>query len=395
MTELARVALAGPPTGDPGRPLLCPTGPAVVLGGADPFAGAVSPSPTSLFGPRGACLGGDGSLWIADTGHHRLLGYRERPLSDGRPADWVLGQPDMRSEGRNALGPASSRTLNVPTGVARWGDRGLAVADAWNNRVLVWREAPRASDTPADLVLGQASFDAQEPNRGRATAGADTMHWPFQVKVVDDRVYVADGGNRRVLVWHGLPSESGQPADGVLGQPSLDERSDNGGAGVGPGTFRWPHDLAVLDGRLLVTDAGNNRVLVWDGFPDGGMPSATVVLGQSDFASVDHNQGAYWPGPSSVNMPYALDAAAGWVLVADTANSRLVGFRAPLADGQAAVALTGQPHFGAKGDNRWGPPVRDSLCWPYGLALAEDRTAVVADTGNHRVLLWPLAEGIG
>ncbi len=390
-TELAgsMADMHRPPALGAGRPLLAPEGPAVVLGGVDPFAGGVVPSATSLFGPRGARLFEDGSLVVADTGHHRLLGWRSAPDRDGCPADWVLGQPDFESEGRNALGEPTDATLDVPTGVAGWGPRGLAVADAWNHRVLVWFERPRESGVPADLVLGQRDFSGGEPNRGREEAGPDTLHWPFQVLLTGGRLYVADAGNRRVLVWHRPPRENGQPADAVLGQPDLFSRSDNGGV-VGPTGLRWPHDLAVLDGDLLVTDAGNNRILVWDGLPEGETPPARV-LGQGDFAEVEHNRGRYWPGASSLNMPYALDACGGRVAVADTANSRLLGFRAPLGTGMDATELTGQGDFGRKGDNRWALPVRDSLCWPYGLQLTE-RAALVADTGNHRVLLWSLAE---
>jgi hypothetical protein len=380
----------GLPSGPPAPPLLRAEGPAVVLGGSDPLTGPVEPSATALFGPRGAHLFGvDGPLWVSDTGHHRLLGWRTCPTSDDVPADWVIGQPNFTREGRNALGPAGPDTLNVPCGVAAWGE-GMAVADSWNNRVLVWRKMPTSSGVPADFVLGQADFTGQSPNRGNADAAADTMHWPFQVLVHEGRLYVADAGNRRVLVWRTLPDRTGQPADFVLGQPDLDSRSDNGGEDAGAGSMRWPHDLAVLDGDLVVTDAGNNRVLLWDGLPDTTNAPAARVLGQPDFTSVDHNQSKYWPDAACLNMPYAVAAGAGWLIAGDTANSRLVGWR-DIADGAPAVALSGQDHFGAKGDNRWGEPVRDSLCWPYGLQIL-GRLAVVSDTGNHRILLWPLTE---
>ncbi len=40
-----------------------------------------------------------------------------------------------------------------------------------------------------------------------------------------------------------------------------------------------------------------------------------------------------------------------------------------------------------KGAKRWLAATRDSLCWPYALAIAGD-TAVVMDSGNNRVLWW-------
>ena len=372
-----RLASSPSPTGRPGEPLLDPQGPAVVLGGADPLLGAVTPSASTLFGPRGAALVGDGEdgpLVVSDTGHHRLLGWRRRPTEDGQAADWVIGQPDFGSEGRNGGGAPGPATLNVPTGVARVGD-GLAVADGWNNRVLLWRTVPTESHTPADVVLGQDDAHSIAPNRGDAVGdgevGPTTLHWPFQVMEHEGRLLVADTGNRRILIWNQLPDRHGAPADVVLGQTSLTERSDNSGEAVGRGSFRWPHDLAVVGGDLVVTDAGNNRVLVFDGVPSHSGVPARAVLGQPDFDSVDHNRGAYWPDERSMNMPYAVAAWRDLLVVADTASSRLVGFAPPfLADqDRPATHLTGQVHFGLKGDNRWRLPERDSLCWPYGLDL--------------------------
>jgi hypothetical protein len=360
----------------------------VVLGGADPFNPDIRPHPRSLFGPRSAFLDPDsGRLFVADTGHHRVVVHRRRPTEDEAPAELVLGQPDFETEGRNAgQDDASAATMNVPTGIARFG-AGLAVADSWNNRVLIWRELPEHSAQPADIVLGQADFAGQRPNRDLPHPGPDTLHWPFQVLVHDDRLYVADAGNRRILVWRQLPTRSGQPADDVLGQVNLTSRSDNGGGTADARSLRWPHDLTVLDGSLAVSDAGNNRVLIWDGMPTETNQPARLVLGQADFQGTDHNRATYWPTAGALNMPYALTACPDGLLVADTANSRVVGYRHPLALGGSAASLTGQPHFGTKGDNRNRLPERDSLCWPYGIQAVDD-WAVISDTGNHRVLLW-------
>ena len=387
----------GAPVEDAPPALLDPAGARVVLGGADPFVSSVAPTPTSLYGPRGLCLlEPEGPLWVADTGHHRLLGYRTLPEADGAAADWVLGQPDFASEGRNRNQAASAHTLNVPTGVARFGERGLVVADGWNNRVLIWFEAPTESGVPADVVLGQADFTGEMPNRGAMNvAGPDTMHWPFAVLVHEGRLYVADTGNRRVLVWRELPGpgDHGRPADIALGQPDLESRSDNGGRmeGAAAATMRWPHDLAIAGGRPVVSDAGNNRLQIWSTPPsDHGVP-ADVILGQKSPGGVDHNQGAYWPDRYGLNMPYCTAATEdGWLLAGDTANSRIVAYPPGTPSAGAAAALAGQAHFRMKGDNRWVDTTRDSLCWPYGLQVV-GHTALVADTGNHRVLIWDLA----
>lgn len=387
----------GAPSAEPAAPLLDPTDPGVLLGGADPLVGSVAPTPESLYGPRGACLlGADGPLWVADTGHHRLLGWKTVPREDGVPADWVLGQPGFEEEGRNANRTPSPETLNVPTGVSRFGERGLMVADGWNNRVLIWFEAPTASHVPADVVLGQPDFSGELPNHGTMNvAGPDTMHWPFAAIVHDGRLYVADTGNRRVLVWQTLPrpGDSGRPADYAIGQPDLVSRSDNGGLvdGADATSMRWPHDLVVWNGRLAVADAGDNRVQSFALPVERPLPAAAHLLGQPDAHAVDHNQSGYWPDAHTLNMPYCAAATpSGWLLVGDTANSRILGFAPDVAASGRAAVLAGQPHFRMKGDNGWGDISRDSLCWPYGLHTEGD-VVIVADTGNHRVKLARLA----
>ncbi|GAB5468368.1 MAG: NHL repeat-containing protein [Rhodospirillales bacterium] len=371
-----------------GAPLLDPGGPTAIFGWAvGDLATPISPSARTLFGPRGALLHPDGSLWIADSGHHRLLGWSQVPERDNAPADLLIGQPGFEREGRNAKGPTGPATLNVPTGLSAWGP-GLALADAWNHRVLLWRERPREDNQPADIVLGQGTFDAMLANRGADRPTAATLHWPYGVAEVEGRLVVADSGNRRVLIWDD-PQRSGQPADRVLGQVDFETRDENAGGPVGPLGMRWPHGLASWQGRLAVSDAGNNRIMLWDGLPEAPGAPCDLVLGQADAFGCDHNQAAYYPSAEVLNMPYALAVAEEWLLVADTANSRLLGWDAA-RQGAAAERLTGQADFASKGDNAWGLASRTSLCWPYGLSVRGTR-ALVADSGNNRVLLWELA----
>ena len=129
-------------------------------------AAPLSPAADTMFGPRGVCLfSTTGPLWVADTGHHRLLGWRSLPATDGQPADWIIGQSDFHQEGQNAKGDPAANTVAVPTGICACGE-GMAVADAWNHRVLIWRQTPTDNHVPADVVLGQVDFVQNLPNRG-------------------------------------------------------------------------------------------------------------------------------------------------------------------------------------------------------------------------------------
>ena len=379
------------------RPLLAAGGASVILGTTTSDGGLalpVAPADRTFFAPRGACVAADGSLWVADTGHHRLLGWPRVPTADGEPADYLVGQPEFAREGRNAKGDPGPATLNVPTGLAACG-AGLALADAWNHRVLLWREPPRRRGQPADIVLGQKDFRSVECNRGCASPGADTLFWPYGVAWDGARLWVADTGNRRVLAWNGIPSRCGQPADLVLGQTHFSSRDENSGGAPGAGSMRWPHGIAFHAGGLCVADAGNNRVMVWRRMPQSDGLPCDSVLGQGDATAIDHNRGEYWPSAAALNMPYAVTSVGPWLAVADTASSRLLAWHAEdmTRSGAPARLLAAQPDWEAKGDNRWQAPARDSLCWPFGLS-SHDGAAIVADAGNNRVLVWRWSPGV-
>ncbi|MCG2628119.1 MULTISPECIES: NHL repeat-containing protein [Bradyrhizobium] len=372
------------------RRFLSPAGARVILGGEvtpDGLVQSIVPSAQTLFGPRGVCLDKNGPMFVCDSGHHRLLIWSRCPSSDQAPADILIGQSDFSREGRNAKRDIGPDTLNFPTGVAA-ADGILAVADAWNHRILIWNRYPSASNQPADVVLGQADFVSGLANRGRAVSRSDTLNWCYGVAIFQGRLIVCDTGNRRVLIWNGIPTANGTPADLVLGQRDFVTRDDNAGGDVCATSMRWPHGIACHDGALAISDAGNNRVMVWRHFPTVSGTPCDFVLGQDDFAGVDHNRSSYDPSSSAMSMPYGLVIWDGQLVVCDTANSRLLGFHLQdLAMDAPATGLAAQNGFADKGDNRWRAASRDSLCWPYA-ASAVGRTLAIADTGNNRILIW-------
>lgn len=265
---------------------------------------------------------------VCDTGNHRVLIFDGHPDRDGAEASVILGQADARSEGPQAAGRGAIGGMNLPCGVLVH-ERRLVVADAWNHRILIWDEVPTRTDTRPDLVLGQPGPADVEPNRG-GEASAIGFYWPFGIGVVEGKFVVTDTGNRRVLIWDaGIPTHPGCPADVVLGQDSARDREENRGGAVSASSFRWPHAV-VGNGRggLLVADAGNHRVLGWSAVPPEDSP-ADFVLGQPDLST-------------AVEFPYR-------------------------------------------------PQVGTVFRFPYGLTTIESPSGIglaVADTANNRVLLW-------
>jgi hypothetical protein len=366
--------------------------PLAVLGGLrvpDLISSPIVPSRKTCFGPRGSILTREW-LYICDTGHHRLLAFKHEGLDDKAMASFQIGQSDFDREGRNGRRLPSAHSFNVPTGICllERDTVGLAVADAWNHRILIWHKLPQADNAPADLVLGQIDFSQNEANQGRIAPDATSMHWPYGVHFDGRCLYVADAGNRRVMIWKTFPQKNNQPCDLVLGQRTFDCRDENAGDDVSAMSMRWPHGIAHMDDRLFIADAGNNRIMVYNSEPQAMGAACDLVIGQMSFTDCDHNQRRYTPTAATLNMPYSLAVCAGLLMTADTANSRILGYDLDRLDmGMDASFLLGQPGFEDKGDNRWKPAQADSFCWPYHISSYAGKL-LVADSGNNRVSVW-------
>jgi hypothetical protein len=345
---------------------------------------AAQPTRSQLYAPRGVWLD-DERLVVCDSGNHRILIWHGPPAEDGTPAEIVLGQASFEDEGPAARGRGPENGLHLPTGVIVAEGR-LLVADAWHHRILFWNRVPESSDVPPDGCIGQPSLGDAERNRGRNSVAADTLYWPYGLAWIGGRLHVADTGNRRVLIWDGLPDRDA-PADIVLGQGGMHDADENRGGPVGPSSFRWPHAIAGTDEMLFVADAGNHRVLGWAGRPAADRP-ADVVLGQKDFRSaweLPHQK----QGRRRLRFPYGLSLASDSLAVADTGNNRVVFWRLPIDEpcGSEAADVVGQCDFDACGENHWKAVAPETLCWPYGICLHGGCMAV-ADSGNNRVMLW-------
>ncbi len=356
------------------------------IGGESPFGLALpdaSPTPSTMYAPRGVCLTED-ALIVADTGNHRILIWHDPVPDDHADADVVLGQPDMTSEGPGLF--------FLPTGLAVIDGR-LVVADAWHHRILVFDDVPTRSGATPSVVLGQdpaVGLDGVDEGCGPAR-----LYWPFGIGVVGETFFVTDTGNRRVLGWSGGLPEPGQPADLLLGQPDFEARGENRDGPTRADSLRWPHAITSVSGSdgdvVLVADAGNHRVLGWRG--DLDERPADVVIGQPDFEVAFESP--YRPQDATTyRFPYAIASTpSGALFVADTSNNR-VGVIDAAAErfveqpmGAGFDRVLGQPDLSSNGENRWDRVEADSLCWPYGLSSCGDRLAV-ADSGNNRVVLW-------
>ncbi len=291
--------------------------------GRDGIGGSELPLGPNSVGAFSRGMASDGTRFgIADVGAPRVLLYNEAPVETSDP-DVVIGQPDLQSSG-NAVGP--NRFSGGPSDLLFAGGR-MVVSDSGGNRVLIWNTIPTENDTPADLVLGQATFEEAEPNRG-GEPSASTLSAPTAVWSDGGRLAIADRNNQRVLLWNSFPTEPGEPADVVLGQPD----ASSSATGSGATGFHNPQDVLFVGGRLYVSDQLNHRVLFYEGWPAVDGQAADGVIGQSSFensrANDDDQDGSTDETPSARTLarPFGLHFDQGRLFVTDTFNHRTLVF---------------------------------------------------------------------
>ena len=214
------------------------------------------------------------------------------------------------------------------------------------------------------------------------------MYAPRGVWTDGTRVVASDTGNHRVLIWHDFPGAHGAPADTVLGQPDFTSEGPNV-AGTDPTRgMHLPTGGSVVQGRLVVADAWNHRLIAWDGIPTENFAEPTYMLGQSALTAVEANRGGE-PTLSSFYWPFGFGIVAGIFWVTDTGNRRVLGWHgADLPDpGRPADLLLGQDDAADRADNRGGAAGASTFRWPHAVT-GDDATMYIADAGDHRVLGW-------
>lgn len=269
-------------------------------------------------------------LFVADQTNHRVLIYRGLKDAINSAPDVVLGQPDWMTNTAN-WGGRSARTLNQPMGVTSDGTK-LYVSDTTNNRVLIWNTIPTTNFTAADIVLGQPSFSggAANANTGSCNAGAasygKTMSGPNGIAVVNGKLIVADNGNNRVMIWNTIPTTNYTAADVAIGSQTAWSTACTGGTSSTLIGNAGGLGGVWSDGtKLFVVDRGNNRVLMWNTIPTSFNAAAAAALGQPDLVTGTANTGGSVTG-ARLNQPWGVTGYGTDLYVSDYNNNRVLYF---------------------------------------------------------------------
>lgn len=284
------------------------------LGQTDMMSVSYGTSATKLNGALGPMVSG-GKLFLPDYVNNRIAVYNTVPTSSTDSMDVVVGQENKQSSRSGGCNP---RGLSNPAAVWAAANK-MVVADENNNRVLIWNSVPSNDNTPADLVLGQANMVSCAANRA-GSVGANTLNGPSAVWTDGTRLVIVDTNNNRTLIWNSFPGSNGQAADIVLGQADFTHKSVNQGGVASAVTLNYPWGgVFVHNAQLFIADGSNNRVLVWDSFPINNDQPANQVVGQQNFVAT-----AAGTSSTTLDTPTGVFVYENKLFISDTGNNRVL-----------------------------------------------------------------------
>lgn len=306
-----------------------------------------------LHYPAKLLLSGE-RLFVADTGHHRILEVRLD--ADG------LGGEVVRVFGRGAPGmldgPADQAAFNHPHGLSLSGDPEsglLYVADTENHAIRT-----------INLATGVVSTAAGTGRKahGQRTLGDPTemaLRNPWAVLAIEEYVFIAMAGAHQI--WVLIRDSQLGPFAGNGYEALVD-------GAVAEASFNQPSDLAFGMGHLFVADPEASAVRA---ISLQESPQVVTLIGQGLFEWGDQD------GPTSdalLQHPLGLAVDQRVIYIADTYNNKI-----KLLDPVAGQVKT---LIGSKAGYKDGSFEEARLFEPEGVQVHQGRL-YIADTNNHLI----------
>lgn len=320
------------------------------------FALEASTAPARPLRYPGKVLAVDGRLWVADTGHNRII---EVDTGEGDiVAVWGSGKRGFED------GESGTASFNAPQGITFDPDRNvLYVADVGNHAL---RSIDLATGEVSTLVGdGQLGW----PPMGGAI-GESRLNSPWDVLYSDDFIYVANAGSHQIwavdIARERVAPLIGSALEGTTNGPFANAQ------------LAQPSGLALSQfGELFFADSESSSVRV--GLLLTGVTDLVVGGDESlfEFGDVDG-----MGNEARLQHPLGLALDESTLYVADTYNSKIK--RIDVQDGGITSWLGDSPG--------WRDGTDPLFNEPGGISF-DGGTLYVADTNNHAIRVIDTSTG--
>src|SRR5271157_4225867 len=319
-----------------------------VAGGGNGQLGDGGPATSaSLNYPTGVALDSAGNLYITDADHERI-----RKVSGGTITT-VAGNGTYGFSGDG--GPATSASLGGPRGVAVDSAGNLYMAELFNDRIR------KVSAGTISTFAGNGAFRYSGDGGPAASA---SLNYPTGVALDSaGNLYIADSSNNRIR------GVAGGTITTIAGN-GFENFSGDGGLATSA-SLSLPEGVAADSaGNLYIADSGNQRIRKVSGGTITTI-AGNGILGFSGDGGPATSASLYWPQGVAVD-------SAGNLYIADTGNQRI-----RQESGGTITTVAGNGAYGFSGDG--GPATSASLNNPAGVAVDSAGNLYIADTDNHRI----------
>ncbi len=309
-------------------------------------------------------LAAENTLFIADSGHNRILQVDLDP--DGTSGEVVRvfgnGEPGLQD------GVEENTLFHFPRGMSLKGDVAhgtLYVADSENHAI-------RAIDLGSGQVRTVAGTG--QKGHGRITIAAPTetpLRSPWDVLVLDEYVFIAMAGSHQI--WLLIDEKQLRPFAGSGFEALFDGRLPQAG-------FNQPSGLALGDNSIYVADpeAGAIRAILFEEPP---RVETLVGAGLFDFGDRDGTGEQV-----RLQHPTGIDYGYGLIYIADTFNHKIKTLDPTT---RTVHTLIGGGESGLTDGNFEAARLYE----PEGVCVL-GRRLFIADTNNHSVRVANLDTGM-
>lgn len=120
----------------------------------------------------------------------------------------------------------------------------------------------RCTKQKADVIIGQQNFEDSGQNQFRLSPEANTLNWTYDTCFYKDGILVNDTGNSRILCFDSIPNNN-EKADALIGRPNFNTSSEYKMNMQGTeSAIYWPFSITMENDKLYIADTGNHRLVI-------------------------------------------------------------------------------------------------------------------------------------